>query len=168
MKFLNSLFVFLLFIPVISFAQTDGETGVVQEKPEFVEQTIKSDNSSIDKQEPLKLAEEMPRFPGCEEFEEKKERQICSQNKTLEFIYSNIRYPKKAYTKNIAGTVVINFIIEKDGSINEAKILRDIGGGCGKEALRIVKSMPNWVPGIQKGEPVRVSFNLPIRFNVMK
>ena len=60
----------------------------------------------------------------------------------------------------------VTFVIEKDGSIANAKVLRDIGGGCGQEALRVVKSMPKWKPGRQHGNAVRVQFNLPISFNL--
>ena len=59
-------------------------------------------------------------------------------------------------------------MVEKDGQVTNAKVLRDIGGGCGDEALRVVKSMPKWKPGTQRGNPVRVQFNLPIVFDLPK
>jgi len=62
--------------------------------------------------------------------------------------------------------VVVSFVVEKDGSVTDPKILRDLGGGCGKEALRIVQAMPKWVPGKQRNQPVRVQFNLPVRFKL--
>ena len=86
----------------------------------------------------------------------------------MEFIYENIEYPATARENDIQGTLVVQFVVEKDGSITGAKVVRDIGGGCGEEGLRIIKlmeKMPNrWIPGKQRGRPVRVMFNLPIRF----
>lgn len=80
------------------------------------------------------------------------------------FLNSNINYPVFARENNISGTVVVNFIIEKDGSITNVSVLKDIGGGCGEEAMRVVKAMPKWNPGKENGVTVRTSFNLPIKF----
>ena len=92
----------------------------------------------------------------------------CADKKLMEFLYGNIDYPAMARENNIQGTVVVGFVVEKDGSITQIKLLRDIGGQCGEEALRVVELMRNspekWIPGKQRGIPVRVMFNLPIRF----
>ena len=109
----------------------------------------------------------MPRFAGCENVHKKEERDQCSQQKLLEFIYSNIKYPQLAKETRIEGVVVVQFVVEKDGSITDVKVVRDIGGGCGEEAMRVVKMMPKWIPGKQRGRPVRVLFNLPIRFQLV-
>jgi protein TonB len=61
----------------------------------------------------------------------------------------------------------VNFVIEKDGNITGIKVLRGIGGGCNEESIRIVKIMPKWTPGKQRGKPVRVSFNLPVKFTLL-
>ena len=58
------------------------------------------------------------------------------------------------------------FVVEKDGSLSNIKVLRDIGGGCGAEVLRLVKLMPNWIPGRQNGKVVRCQYNLPINFSL--
>ncbi len=113
-----------------------------------------------------KSAENMPRFPGCEHLESEEEKNKCAQSEMLKFIYSNIKYPKKAMKKGIEGTVVIGFVVEKDGTITNTKIIRDIGGGCAEEALRIVQMMPLWIPGVQRGKKVRVEFYLPIKFKL--
>ncbi len=115
----------------------------------------------------FKIVEDMPRFAGCENVHKKEERNECSQQKLLEFIYSNIKYPELAKETRIEGVVVVQFVVEKDGSITDVKIMRDIGGGCGEEAVRVVKMMPKWIPGKQRGRPVRVLFNLPIRFKLV-
>ena len=109
---------------------------------------IKKDLSSS-----LNYDEIMPQYNGGEE-------------KLYKYLGNNISYPKKARENNISGTVIITFIVEKDGSISNAKILKDIGGGCGLEGLRVVRAMPKWIPGKQSGELVRVSFNLPIKFTL--
>jgi len=113
------------------------------------------------------IVQEMPRFPGCEDMEgTNKEKKHCAETKMLEFIYRNITYPTVARENGIEGMVVIGFIVEKDGSISNPTIIRDLSGGCAKEALRVVNIMPNWIPGKQKGELVRVQFNLPVRFKL--
>lgn len=113
----------------------------------------------------FRRVEEMPMFPGCED-KPKDDRKQCAEEKLLKFIYKNIKYPAIARENNIQGTVVASFVIEKDGSITDAKILRDIGGQCGDEALRVVNMMPKWTPGKQRGRAVRVQFNLPVRFKL--
>jgi periplasmic protein TonB len=79
---------------------------------------------------------------------------------------SIIQYPKYAKENNISGTVIITFIVEKDGSLTDVYVLKDIGGGCGSEGVRVINSMPNWIPGKMKGAPVRVQYNMPIRFTL--
>ena len=113
----------------------------------------------------------MPRFPGCEDITASKdERQQCANKKLLEFIYENIRYPAVARDNGIEGTVVVSFVVDQKGNIKDAQVVRDIGGGCGQEALRIVElmnSMPNrWAPGKQRGRAVKVLFNLPVKFKL--
>lgn len=118
----------------------------------------------------LREVEEMPSFPGCEDINDKATRKACADRKMLEFIYHNIRYPEKAIKKNVEGTCVVQFIVEKDGQISNAKVVRDIGAGCGEESLRVVNLMRErnitWNPGKMDGENVRVLFNLPIKFRL--
>jgi periplasmic protein TonB len=99
------------------------------------------------------IVEEMPSFPGGED-------------KMLEYIARNIKYPPVARENNITGRVYVSFVVDKDGKIKEAKILRGIGGGCDEEALRVVKSMPDWKAGRQNGRSVQVQFNLPVNFTL--
>ncbi|MEM9821035.1 MAG: energy transducer TonB, partial [Bacteroidota bacterium] len=115
------------------------------------------------------VVEEMPRFPGCED-KPKAERKACADKKMLQFIYKNIKYPPIARENGVEGAVVIRFVVDKDGKVKEPLIVKDIGAGCGNEALRVVKMMNNmpqgWVPGKQRGKPVKVYFNLPVRFRL--
>lgn len=116
---------------------------------------------------PWIIVEEMPRFSGCEDMDlTKKERSECASNRMIKFLYENIRYPEMARTNGIEGTVYLKFVVEKDGSISNAKIMRDIGGGCGQEALRVVGNMPKWLPGKQQGRAVRVQFSMPVKFKL--
>ena len=85
----------------------------------------------------------------------------------LQFLKSNIVYPEIAKQLNRSGTVYLEFIVEKDGSITNITLLRGIGSGCDEEALRVVNLMPRWNPGLQNGRAVRVSFNLPIKFSLL-
>jgi len=99
------------------------------------------------------FVEEFPSYPGGDEA-------------LYAFLGKNIQYPDLARETGITGTVVVKFVVEKDGSITRASILREIGGGCGKEALRVVNSMPKWKPGKQSGKPVRTEFTLPVQFEL--
>jgi len=78
----------------------------------------------------------------------------------------NIKYPKEAIEANITGKVFVQFVIEKDGSITNAKIARSASTLLDAEALRIVNNMPQWIPGKQRGKAVRVAYTLPISFSL--
>ncbi len=113
------------------------------------------------------VVEQMPRFAGCEDAElSDGALKTCADQRLLEYIYGNIKYPSIARENGIEGTVFATFVVEKDGSITIPKVLRDIGGGCGKEVLRVIKQMPDWIPGAQRGRKVRVQFNLPVKFSL--
>ncbi len=82
------------------------------------------------------------------------------------FISENLNYPQMAKESGTQGTVHLTFVVEKDGSITDVKLLKGIGDGCEQEAMRVVKMMPKWKPGINHGNPVRVQCNLPIKFKL--
>lgn len=84
------------------------------------------------------------------------------------YIVKNLKYPEAAKEKGIEGRVFVSFIIEKDGSISNVKILRGIGGGCEEAVVEMIKNMPKWKPGKQRGKPVRFQFTLPIKFELPK
>ncbi|MBR5082951.1 MAG: M56 family metallopeptidase [Bacteroidales bacterium] len=111
-------------------------------------QVLKRDNDTV-----YNIVEQMPEFPG-------KEKAM------MEFVTHNIHYPEEAKEKGIEGRVFVGFVVEKDGSINEVKVLKGIGHGCDEEAVRVVKSMPKWKPGMQKGKPVRVHYQMPFFFKL--
>jgi periplasmic protein TonB len=99
------------------------------------------------------VVEEMPNFPGGEE-------------KLFEYLQKNIKYPPVARENGIQGRVYVTFVVDKDGKIKDAKVLRGIGGGCDEEALRVVRGMPEWKPGKQNGRSVQVQYNLPVNFTL--
>jgi len=100
------------------------------------------------------VVEKMPSFPGGEAA-------------LFQFLARELIYPSLALENNIQGVVVVQFIVEQDGSITGVTLIRGVGGGCDEEALRVVKRMPNWEPGIQNDRKVRVRFNMPIRFKIV-
>ena len=95
--------------------------------------------------------QEMPEFPG-------------GYKSLLNFLSQNIKYPPIASDNGVSGKVTVNFVVNKDGSISDAKILRGVDEALDKEALRVVYSMPKWKSGKQAGKNVRVSYSLPINF----
>lgn len=87
-------------------------------------------------------------------------------NKFYKFLQQNIKYPADARNKKIEGKVFVTFIVEKDGSLSNLKVIRDPGAGCGAEALRVMKLSPKWNAGVQNGHKVRVQYTLPISFTL--
>ena len=142
----------------ISFAQVTDESDVKKFKQRVgipSEWVKDEENKADEKQKLFIVVEHQPQFPGGEEAR-------------MQYLIDNIDYPKEAQKKGIEGTVYVTFIVEADGSITNAKVLRGIGGGCDKEALEVVENMPNWEPGKKDGEPVRTQFNMPIQFSLSK
>ena len=99
--------------------------------------------------------EEMPEFPGGEKA-------------LLYWVAKEIKYPSEALRNKIEGTVYVNFVVDRDGGISNARVLRAVDPALDEEALRVVSNLPKWKPGLQRGKPVRVSFTIPIRFKLMK
>ncbi len=143
----------------------EGVKIIAPTKPKKPKPIIEAPVEQEPEVEPIhQVVEQMPLFSkNCLEEENKNQ---CSSTKLLSFVYSKIKYPSIAKENGIEGTVMIQFVIEKDGSITDPKIVKDIGGGCGYEALRVVKLMDNWLPGRQRNRLVRVRFNLPVKFKL--
>lgn len=114
-------------------------------------QTVQAQNEETQSDQVFMMVEEMPQFPGGE--------------KALrEFITSNIRYPKEAQENGIQGRVYVTFVIDTLGSVVDAKIARGVDPSLDKEALRVVRELPKWQPGKQRGELVKVAYTVPISF----
>ncbi len=118
----------------------------------------------------FKVVEQMPRFPGCEETGSEEEKQDCAKTKMLQYIYKNLKYPAIAREKGAEGMAVLQFVVTETGKIDDVKIVRDIGAGCGDAGKKVVLAMNNlperWTPGKQKGQPVNVLYTLPIKFKL--
>ena len=99
------------------------------------------------------VVEEMPEFPG-------------GQGELLKYLGHSIRYPVIAQENGIQGRVVCAFVINRDGSIVDAEVLRGVDPSLDKEALRVINSMPKWKPGKQRGKPVRVKYTVPVVFRL--
>lgn len=99
------------------------------------------------------VVEELPGFPG-------------GVGAMMDFLAKNIKYPVDAQRANKEGRVIVVFVVEKDGMISSARIARSVYPSLDAEALRVVKAMPKWTPGKQKGKPVRVKFNIPVLFQL--
>lgn len=100
--------------------------------------------------EPVRFAQVMPEFNG----------------NISNYLSKSLHYPRAAINNNVTGRVIIQFVINEDGKVSNAEVMRGIGGGCDEEALRVVKSMPAWKPGMQNGKPVKILFTLPITFKL--
>lgn len=100
---------------------------------------------------PPPTREKSPSFPGGEAA-------------LLSYLKEQVRYPGEARSNGIQGRVVLSFWVETDGSLSDIKVIKDIGGGCAEEAIRVVKGMPGWVPGSTNEVPARKLFTLPFVF----
>ncbi len=116
---------------------------------------------------PFVSVEEMPRFPGCEIVgTSRAEKEACAVNKLLNYLGNNIKYPALAREAGVEGTVVLSFIVGKEGEIEDVKVVKSLGAGCSAESVRVAKKMPQWTPGKQRGKPVRVKYHLPVKFRL--
>jgi protein TonB len=112
-----------------------------------------TDKSSVDPSKIFTAVEMEPSFPGGIEM-------------FYKFLQYNIRYPAKAFEDKMQGKVFVSFTVEKDGSLNNIKVVRALGGGCDEEAVRVMELSPKWKPGVQNGRPVRVQYTMPISFSL--
>ena len=130
----------------VAATEVEGPAEVVFEEP--VQEVVQEDPNQI-----FTVVEQQPEFEGGYEAMSR-------------FISKNLRYPASARRMGIDGTVYVQFVVAKDGSISEVKTIRGISADCDKEAERVVNMMPNWKPGKQNGKAVFVRFVLPIKFRL--
>ncbi len=105
----------------------------------------------------------MPRFAGCEDLAKEK-RAACASSKMFNYIRQNIQYPEAAKAEEKEGRAVVSFVVDKSGKIRDIEVVKDPGNGMGAEAERIVKSFPDWIPGLHKGNKVNVKYLIPVTF----
>lgn len=107
----------------------------------------------VPKEQAFDVVEQMPQFSG-------------GMKALMDYLSTNISYPKEAHKKEIQGRVLVRFVVEKDGSISNAEVVKSVDPLLDAEALRVISSMPNWIPGKQNGKAVRAKFTIPITFNL--
>jgi len=115
-----------------------------------------SDVKQVTEEDPNKIftaVEQEPSYPGGIE-------------KFYKYLGNNIKYPAVAKENGVQGKVFVTFVVEKDGTLTDAKVVRGIGSGCDEEAIRVLKNSPKWKAGIQNGRPVRVQYTMPISFTL--
>ena len=108
----------------------------------------------VEEDRPYDAVEQMPTFPGGEA-------------ELMKFIRDNLRYPLTAKKEGIQGRVILRFVVTKTGAIDNITVLRSLDPACNEEAIRLIKSMPRWIPGKQNGNAVPVYFTLPVVFKLM-
>ena len=117
---------------------------------QYNEYTSSEPDDYLNEEEPLTAAEKMPSFKG----------------NINEWLSQHLFYPTVAAENGIQGTVIVSFVVGKDGSISRAHVVRSVDPSLDREALRVVNSMPKWNPGLDNGEPVAVWFTYPVRFRL--
>lgn len=143
------------YLKLISISNGDAEIEKM-ENPPLANQSPEQENTPSDEEEEViyMVVEKMPEFPG-------------GQQALFTFLCENVAYPADAHTNGIQGRVICQFIVEKDGRVSDVQVVRSSGdSSLDKEALRVIKSMPNWTPGTQRGKPVRVKYTIPINFRL--
>ena len=124
--------------------------GGAESKPAEVKQVVKT---STQGEEIFNVVEQLPEYPG-------------GMGELMKFLQRNVRYPKEAQEQGKQGRVLVQFVVEKDGSITDAKIVKSVDPQLDAEALRVVNAMPNWTPGKQRGKEVRTYFTIPVVFRL--
>lgn len=122
------------------------------------------------------VVEEMPSFGGAEYIvtytDEKgnthQKKKVCPSGQAglFQWLSDNIKYPVVAEENGVQGRVIVTFVVERDGTITDVKVVKSVDPSLDKEAVRVTKSMPKWNPGKQKGEPVRVKYTMPVTFRL--
>ena len=132
---------------VLQIVETAEKKSEIAEPPAIEETVEPTSGKTYD------VAEQMPQFPG-------------GASKLFEYLASNIQYPAEAENANIQGRVIVSFVVEKDGRVSEPQVKKSVAPSLDAEALRVVGSMPKWIPGRQDGEAVRVKYTVPLNFRL--
>lgn len=133
-----------------NFDQGTDDINVVRE---YKEEVIVEEKAPVEENKVFESVEQMPQFPG-------------GDAELLKYISTHIKYPTMAAENNIQGRVVVQFVVTKTGSIGEVRVLRPRDPDLDKEAVRVVKTLPNFIPGKMNGQPVNVWYTLPVMFKL--
>ena len=147
-------------IEELTVVDDDEETESIEinsEDDQAVEIEIAPPAEVVEEEEPedviFVVVESMPEFPG-------------GAAAMYKFLSENIRYPVIAQENNIQGRVICQFTVNKDGSLVDVEVIRQVDPALDKEAIRVIKAMPKWNPGKQRGKPVRVKYTIPVKFKL--
>ncbi len=132
-----------------TLASTDDQTEYIEIK-EIANIAVEEEP---EEEAPFMVVEKMPEFPG-------------GQAALMQYLQKNIKYPAVCRENNIQGRVLIQFIVNRDGTIVEPEVVKSVNPYLDKEALRVISGMPKWTPGEQRGKPVRVKFTVPVNFKL--
>jgi len=132
---------------------TKQNQGIISRKTGKITRAEMNVEEEIAEAEIFTVVEETPQFPG-------------GQDALMQYLAKNISYPARAVEAAVSGIVYVTFVVNADGTLGNIRVLRGIGSGCDEEAVRVIKQMPRWIPGKQRGKPVKVQFNLPIKFSL--
>lgn len=133
------------------FAKEVQKTALPQN--EKMEKALETHGKSVPDSVVFEVVEVMPEFPG-------------GMNALMKYLSQNIKYPAEAHAKGIQGRVIVSFVVKKDGSIDNAKVVRSVDPYLDREAVRVITVMPKWEPGKQRGEAVNVRFTVPVMFKL--
>lgn len=132
-------------------ASSEDSQNAVQQETFVAPAVVEEEEESS--QQIFTVVEEMPKFPG-------------GDAELLKFIAKSIKYPVIAQENGIQGRVICSFVVNRDGTVVDAEVLRGVDPSLDKEALRVISTMPKWTPGKQRGKPVRVKYTVPITFRL--
>lgn len=138
-----------LLVSIFTYGQKKSSSIDVNELKAQSDSTI----NSLKLEDVYTIVEEMPEFPG-------------GNQEMNVYLVKNLKYPEKAMKAKVQGNVYLTFVVNKTGKVEDIYVLRGLDYGCDDEAIRVVREMPNWTPGKQKGIPVNVQYTLPIRFEL--
>lgn len=157
-----------------------GQLLIPQPKPLKVEQLIIEEVPDMDTDiepdccAPVKIDLPPPPPPittdcgtgCCIPFVEQQPQPLGGYHRFYKYLGKHIKYPKKARRMGLEGKVWVEFVVERNGELTQFNVLDDIGGGCGQEAIRVLKEAPKWQPGKQRGVPVKVKYKVPVIFKM--
>ncbi len=144
-----------------AFGQQNNDEGVTDRnltktlKNEVVVEEVKPVEKKVEKEEVFRSVEQMPTFPG-------------GDAALMKYLSSHLQYPTMAQENGVQGTVIVQFVVTKTGAVGEVKVARSVDRDLDKEAVRVCKSLPKFVPGRQNGQPVSVWYTLPVKFKLQQ
>jgi protein TonB len=141
---MKRVWIMMVLAGLLSCSTATAQETIIPYRPGF---------GPVDEKKVYDVVERMPMFPG-------------GPAALMEFIDSTKLYPISALKQHIQGRVIVTFIVEKDGSITNSKVIRSVDPALDKEALRVVKKMPHWIPGQQLDRKVRVRYIIPVTFRI--